>query len=189
MLCLARRRGWRCHGVSGERCRLYHEEEREKCENSSAHMTGHGDLPLVDDTIGKLVEMAAERWPDRNCVVSLHQGVRLTFSELIRRADRLAAGLTKLGLKPGDRLGIWGPNDVEWMITFMSAVRAGFILVAMNPSYQLDELVYCVQKVGVKAVISPENLKTQDYPRMLLAARQTCPSLEHIIIYSKDHVT
>ncbi|OAD62436.1 Acyl-CoA synthetase family member 2, mitochondrial [Eufriesea mexicana] len=152
-------------------------------------MSSDGEVPLMHETIGNLLGTAAERWPDRECVVSLHQDVRLTFSELIRRADRLAAGLTKLGLKHGDRLGIWGPNDVEWVITFMSAVRAGFILVAINPSYQMEELTYCLQKVVVKAVISPENLKTQDYPRMLLEAQQTCPSLEHIIIYSKDHVT
>lgn len=149
----------------------------------------HGNVPLTDEPIGKLVETAAEKWPDRECVISLHQNVRLTFSEVVRRADRLAAGLMKLGMKRGDRLGIWGPNDVEWLITFTCASRADFILVAINPNFQLDELNHCIQKVGVKAVISPDNFKAQDYSRMLLQARQTCSTLEHIIIYSKDHVT
>ena len=164
--------------------RLFHENQ-----DKPAHMLQHGSVPLIDEPIGKLIGTAAERWSDRECVVSLHQNIRLTFSDVIQRADRLAAGLMKLGMKRGDRLGLWGPNDVEWLITYMCASRAGFILVAINPNYQMDELIHCIQKVGVKAVISPDNFKTQDYPRMLLQAQQMCPTLEHIIIYSKDYVT
>ncbi|XP_043517804.1 medium-chain acyl-CoA ligase ACSF2, mitochondrial [Frieseomelitta varia] len=173
---------WKLRNVSDQRSRLFH-------EGTAAHMVQHGNVPLTDEPIGKLVEIAAEKWPDRECVISLHQNVRLTFSDVVRRADRLAAGLMKLGMKRGDRLGIWGPNDVEWLITFICASRGDFILVAINPNFQLDELNYCIQKVGVKAVISPDNFKTQDYSRMLLQVRQTCSTLEHIIIYSKDHVT
>ena len=175
---------WKLRNAMNQRSRLFY-ENKEKL----AHIVQHGNVPLTDEPIGKLVETAAEEWPDRECVISLHQNVRLTFSDVIRRADRLAAGLMKLGMKRGDRLGMWGPNDVEWLITFICASRADFILVAINPNFQLDELIYCVQKVGVKAVISPDNFKTQNYARMLLQARQMCSTLEHIIIYSKDHVT
>ncbi|XP_003402466.2 medium-chain acyl-CoA ligase ACSF2, mitochondrial isoform X1 [Bombus terrestris] len=176
------RSSWKLCNMSSQR--LFHENQ-----DKPAHMLQHGSVPLIDEPIGKLIGTAAERWPDRECVVSLHQNIRLTFSDVIQRADRLAAGLMKLGMKRGDRLGLWGPNDVEWLITYMCASRAGFILVAINPNYQMDELIHCIQKVGVKAVISPDNFKTQDYPRMLLQAQQMCPTLEHIIIYSKDHVT
>lgn len=176
------RSSWKLCNISSQR--LFH-----KNQDKPAHMLQHGSVPLIDEPIGKLIGTAAERWPDRECVVSLHQDIRLTFSDVIQRADRLAVGLMKLGMKHGDRLGLWGPNDVEWLITYMCASRAGFILVAINPNYQMDELTHCIQKVGVKAVISPDNFKTQDYPRMLLQAKQMCPTLEHIIIYSKDHVT
>ncbi|XP_017877807.1 acyl-CoA synthetase family member 2, mitochondrial [Ceratina calcarata] len=175
-----------CTQVLKLRCASQH---RSKHQGNIAHILNHGKIPLVDETIGKLLATAADTWPDRECVVSVHQNVRLTFSDLIRRADRLAAGFVKLGLMKGDRLGIWAPNDVEWLITFMAAARAGLILVAINPAYQVDEVVYCLQKVSVKAVISPTNFKTQNYPRMLLQAKQACPALEHIIIYSEDHVT
>nr|XP_034174476.1 medium-chain acyl-CoA ligase ACSF2, mitochondrial isoform X1 [Osmia lignaria] len=158
-------------------------------QQSLARIARGGDLPLREETIGKLLGTAAERWPDQECVVSVHQNIRLTFSECLRRADRLAAGLIKLGMRPGDRIGIWGPNDVEWLLGFLCAARAGLILVALNPTYQMNEISYCLQKVGVKAVIAPASFKVQDYPRMLLEARRTCPTLEHIIIYSKDHVT
>ncbi|KOC63524.1 Acyl-CoA synthetase family member 2, mitochondrial, partial [Habropoda laboriosa] len=158
-------------------------------QSNLSYMKLGGDVPLTDTTVGKLLETAVERWPDRECVVSIDQDVRLTFSEVLRRADRLAAGLTKLGIKMGDCLGVWGPNDVEWLISFMCASRAGLVLVTINPTYQIDELSYCIQKVNMKAVISPVNFKMQNYPRMLLEAKRRCPSLEHIIIYSKDHVT
>lgn len=156
--------------------------------NPSYSVTG-GSVPLVDQTIGQLVGEAAKRWPDRVCLVSYPQNVRLTFSECTRRGDHLAAGLLKLGLKRGDRVGVLIPNDPEWLISLVASARAGFILVAINPAYQVDELVYCLKTVGARAVISSDRFKTQDYPRMLLAAQQACPSLEHIIIHSKDHVT
>ncbi|KZC09788.1 Acyl-CoA synthetase family member 2, mitochondrial, partial [Dufourea novaeangliae] len=153
-----------------------------------SYISEGGSVPLFEKTVGQLLGTAATRWPERDCLVSIEGNVRLTFKEVLDRADRLAAGLKKLGLKHGDCLGIWGPNDAEWFISFMAATRAGLILVGINPAYQLNEITYCLAKVGAKAVISPEGFKTQNYPRMLLEAKQACPSLEHIIIYSKDHV-
>ncbi|XP_011879058.1 PREDICTED: acyl-CoA synthetase family member 2, mitochondrial isoform X2 [Vollenhovia emeryi] len=119
----------------------------------------------------------------------MSQNIRLTFTQLLRRVDSLAAGLKKLGLRKGDRLGLWAPNDLEWFITFLSASRIGVIVVAINPAYQQNELVYCLQKVGVKTIVSPHTFKTQNYPKMLLAAKEVCPTLEDIIIYSPEHVT
>ncbi|XP_048261431.1 medium-chain acyl-CoA ligase ACSF2, mitochondrial isoform X2 [Bombus terrestris] len=100
------RSSWKLCNMSSQR--LFHENQ-----DKPAHMLQHGSVPLIDEPIGKLIGTAAERWPDRECVVSLHQNIRLTFSDVIQRADRLAAGLMKLGMKRGDRLGLWGPNDVE----------------------------------------------------------------------------
>lgn len=154
----------------------------------AARLLRHGDSPLTNETVGQLIGRAEERWPSRECIVSLHQNVRLTFAEVIRRADRLAAGLLKLGMKRGDRLGIWGPNDVEWYIASLGAARAGFITVAINPAYRPAELSYCLRRAEVKAVVSPERFKTQDYPGMLLDAKQSCPELEHVIVYSENHV-
>ncbi|XP_054002782.1 medium-chain acyl-CoA ligase ACSF2, mitochondrial [Hylaeus anthracinus] len=162
---------------------------RHDSKTKLAHMSLSGDIPLLDTTVGVVLGEAAKRWPDHECIVSVHQNVRLTLANVVRRADCLAAGLKKLGLKQGDRLGIWAPNDIEWYISFMASARAGLITVAINPSYQMSEIVYCLNKVGTKVVIAPDSFKTQNYPNMLLECRRVCPSLEHIIIYSKDHVT
>lgn len=153
-----------------------------------SYMSNGGSIPLIDVTVGQLMDTAVERWPDKECLVSIDQNVRLTFSQLLRRADRFAAGLKKLGLKKGDRVSIWSPNIVEWLITSWGALRAGFVYVPINPAYRLDEVTYCLQKVGVKAVIAPDRFKTQEYPSMLLEAKKCCPDLQHIIIVSRDHV-
>lgn len=153
-----------------------------------SHYHHPGNVPLVNMNTGKLMEQAAEAWPNRECIVSVHQGVRLTFSEIIRRADKLAAGLLKLGLKKGDRVGLWGPNDVEWFISFLAFTRVGFIMVGINPAYTQSEIDYCLKKTGATAVVAPSHYKTQNYPSMLLSAKERCPSLQHIIIYSEDHV-
>lgn len=63
-----------------------------------------GRLPLVDMTVGQLAGQAIEKWPNRDLIVSLHQGIRLTYKEVLMRADRLAAGIKKLGLTEGDRI-------------------------------------------------------------------------------------
>lgn len=152
-------------------------------------MYNPGEVPLLDKTIGQILGEAVATWPEQTCIVSVHQNIRLTFSDLLRRVDAFAAGLKKLGMKKDDRLAIWGPNDLEWFITSLSASRAGLIVVAINPAYQQNELIYCLQEVGVKAIVSPIAFKTQNYPRMLLAAKEVCPTVKHIIIHSSDHVT
>lgn len=177
-------RAWKLRDVSVRQERFNH-----GTRTNLAHIVNGGTVPLLNINMGKVIATAAERWPDKECLVSVDQNIRLTFSELQRRADCLAAGLKKLGLKKGDRVGLWGPNQAEWLLCFAAAARAGFILVAINPAYQQGEISYCLQKVKVSAVIAPKSFKTQDYPAMLLRAKQDCPSLEHIIIYSEDHVT
>ncbi|XP_033225375.1 medium-chain acyl-CoA ligase ACSF2, mitochondrial isoform X2 [Belonocnema kinseyi] len=148
-----------------------------------------GVLPLTDTTIGQIFETAVERWPNRDCIVSIHQNVRLTYSEALRRANILAAGLRKLGLRKGDCIGLWGPNDMEWFIAYVAAVRAGLIMVGINPAYQQVELEFCLKKVQLQAVIAPEVFRMKNYASMLLEAKTNCPALKHLIIYSENIVS
>jgi len=52
------------------------------------------------------------------------------YHSLFLQTDKLAAGLLGLGLEPGDRLGLWGPNSSQWYLTFIAAARAGLVLVS-----------------------------------------------------------
>jgi fatty-acyl-CoA synthase len=104
------------------------------------------------------------------------QNVRLTFAELRREVDRLATGLIALGLKPGDRVGLWSPNRIEWVLTQYATAKAGLILVNINPAYRAAELEYALNKVGCRALISSDRFKTTDYIGIL---RELAPELDH----------
>ena len=91
-----------------------------------------GEQPLKYITIGQLLEETANKFGERKAIISLHQNESLTFSELLQRADKLAAALKILNLEKSDRLGIWAPNLSEWYITMMACARAGLIGVSQK---------------------------------------------------------
>jgi fatty-acyl-CoA synthase len=141
-----------------------------------AHSYVHGAsaTPLISNTIGQFFDFACEKWAARPALVVRHQEVRLTYGELREKVDQLAAGLLALGLEPGDRIGIWSPNNVEWVLTQFATAKIGLILVNINPAYRLSELEYALNKVGCKALILAERFKTSEYVGML---RELAPEL------------
>src|SRR4051812_16881031 len=117
----------------------------------------------------------AERFAGRDALIVRHQDIRWSYRELRRQADAVAAGLTALGLKRGERIGIWSPNNSEWVITQFATAKAGLILVNINPAYRLSELEYSLNKVGCKALITAKSFKGSDYVGML---RELAPELD-----------
>ncbi len=130
---------------------------------------GAREPPLLEETIGQALENAAARWPGQLALGSSHQELRWTWRELAGRTEALAAGLLGLGLRPGDRIGIWSPNCAEWVLTQFAAARIGLILVTINPAYRSSELEFTLVKVGVRALVAAERFKTSDYAAMVEA--------------------
>lgn len=120
-----------------------------------SYLHNPGVEPMSPMTVGQLIDIAAEQWPDKEAFVSLYQGHRYTFAQVREKTDMLAAGLTQLGLNPGDRVGIWGPNSSEWYLSRLAAARGGFIAVHIDPLYQPPQLLNALVKVGAKALICP----------------------------------
>ncbi len=116
-----------------------------------------------------VLEDAARRWGDRPALIVRHQNIRWTYRELNEAAERFAAGLLKLGLQPGDRVGIWSPNRYEWVLTQFATAKAGLILVNVNPAYRISELEFALNKVGCQALMLAPNFKSSDYVGMLRA--------------------
>ena len=141
-----------------------------------SYVHGASEKPLLGDTIGQFFDAVCAKWPDRPALVVRHQKVRLSYGELKEAVDKLAAGLLTLGLHPGDRIGIWSPNNSEWVLTQFATAKAGLILVNINPAYRVAELEYALNKVGCKALILAERFKTSDYLAML---RELAPELAH----------
>ncbi|XP_048589320.1 medium-chain acyl-CoA ligase ACSF2, mitochondrial-like [Nematostella vectensis] len=137
----------------------------EKLTQSYSH--GLASHPLIGDTVGQRLDKVAERFPNREAYVCYEDKERATFAELREEADQLAASLLSLGIKRGDRVGIWGPNMREWVISQFGTARIGVILVNVNPAYQAPEAEYALKKVGCKGLIMADTHKTQDYYNMM----------------------
>ena len=136
-------------------------------EAALSYVTGHADKPLIGETIGRNFDRAVATWGGRPALVARQQGVRWSYAELGAKVDAFAAGLLALGLEPGDRIGIWSPNNAEWVVTQYATAKAGLILVNINPAYRLAELEYALNKVGCRALITATRFKTSDYVGML----------------------
>ncbi|XP_063484336.1 medium-chain acyl-CoA ligase ACSF2, mitochondrial isoform X2 [Symphalangus syndactylus] len=131
---------------------------------------------LNSKTVGQCLETTAQRVPEREALVVLHEDVRLTFAQLKEEVDKAASGLLSIGLCKGDRLGMWGPNSYAWVLMQLATAQAGIILVSVNPAYQAMELEYVLKKVGCKALVFPKQFKTQQYYNIL---KQICPEVEN----------
>uniref|UniRef100_A0A8B9NQQ2 Medium-chain acyl-CoA ligase ACSF2, mitochondrial n=1 Tax=Apteryx owenii TaxID=8824 RepID=A0A8B9NQQ2_APTOW len=142
---------------------------------TNSYVQGTLDVPLLTKTVGQCLDETVQRFPDRDALVFSRDGVRKTFAQLKEEVDQAAAGLLALGLKKGDRLGMWGPNKYEWALMQFATAQAGIILVSVNPAYQARELEFVIRKVGCKALVFPTQFKTQKYYDIL---KQACPELE-----------
>jgi fatty-acyl-CoA synthase len=140
------------------------------------------EVPLLDQTISQAVSHAAARFSGREALVVCHQNVRLTWRELDREVTRTARGLAGLGLHPGDRVGIWASNCVEWILLQHAASRAGVVLVNVNPAYRSHELRFVLKKSRIRALFLREQDPRANY-REILAESCTDDSLplEHVI--------
>lgn len=140
-----------------------------------SYVHGASAVPLIGDTIGVHFDRAVARWPESEALVVRHQEVRWTYRELQRQVDAFAAGLLALGLERGDRVGIWSPNNAEWVVTQFATAKAGIILVNINPAYRVTELEYALNKAGCKALITASAFKSTNCIAMLL---KLAPELE-----------
>jgi fatty-acyl-CoA synthase len=140
--------------------------------------------PLLELTIGDLLDRTASRFPERLAVASCHQQKRLTWAELSVEADRVARGLWSLGIRRGDRVGLWSTNCIEWIVMHMGCARAGAALVNVNPAYRSHELQFTLQRSRMKALFLWHKDKRADYEEILGRARHGLNlELEHTIYF------
>jgi fatty-acyl-CoA synthase len=142
------------------------------------------DRRLLDHTVGDLLHLTASRFPDRLAVASCHQEKRLTWAELSVTADRVARGLWALGIRRGDRVGLWSTNCIEWIMMHMGCARAGAALVNINPAYRSHELQFTLTRSRMKALFLWHKDKRANYEEILGRARHGLNlELEHTIFF------
>ena len=146
-----------------------------------SYVSGPSGVPLLGETIGDCFNRISQQYATREALVSCHQHLRLTFSELRIEVERAARGMLALGVERGDRVGIWSPNCAEWLITQFAAAKAGAILVNVNPAYRLRELEYALRQSGASVLIAARRFRTADYVAMLAELKPVLPDLRTIV--------
>tara|TARA_R110000751_G_scaffold189187_4_gene295238 strand:+ start:23538 stop:25295 length:1758 start_codon:yes stop_codon:yes gene_type:complete len=144
-------------------------------EGHGSYVKGNTDSPLRYMTIPQLLREAVARFGPRDALVFTDTGERYSYYDFDRDIDALASGFLAMGLQKGDRIGIWSPNRLEWVLTQFASARIGLIMVNINPAYRLSEVEYALNKVGCRALILAKAFKSSDYLGMI---RQLAPELE-----------
>jgi len=134
---------------------------------SPSYVHGGSDQPLLGETIGACLDRIAKKFGDREALVVRHQNIRWTYAQLLKLTNNLAASLMRMGLEPGERVGIWSHNNAEWLLTQLATAKAGLILVNINPAYRRSELRYSLNKVGCRALVLASRHHGTDYLGML----------------------
>ena len=107
-------------------------------------------IPLFD-----LLSQAAEKYPESACTI--FKGARITYQEMDLITDRLAAGLASIGIKKGDRVGIFMPNTPQFVMAYFAVLKLGAIVVAVNPLYTARELVHQTNDAGLEVMLVMSN--------------------------------
>lgn len=147
--------------------------------NMSSHLSylsGTSDTPLLGLTIGDMFDKTAAQYPHHEALVSVQQNIRWSYNELQQQANTTAKALMAVGLKKGERIGIWSPNRAEWLLTQLATAKIGAILVNINPSYRLHELQYALTQSGCSMVVIADQFKASNYTQMLY---DLAPELNH----------
>jgi fatty-acyl-CoA synthase len=132
-----------------------------------SYVYGASSTPLLYRTVGDVLTLAAEKFASSEAIVVCQQNIRLTYRELAIEADRVARGFLALGLQRGDRVGIWSPNNLEWVLTQFATARLGIVLVNINPAYRTMELEFALRSVGCRMLILAPAFKSSDYIGMI----------------------
>ena len=141
---------------------------------SVSYASGPANKALLGMPIPTLFDNIVARHGDREALVSMHQQERLTYNQLAERVNRLAKAFIAAGFEKGDRVGIWSPNNTEWLTAQYATAKAGIILVTINPAYRTNELAYVLNQSGCKGLILQNQFKTSNYEAMAL---DQCPEL------------
>ncbi len=151
---------------------------------SYAH--GASSVPLLGETIGENLDRIAARFPDRDAVVSVHQGRRLSYAEFAAETDRLARAFVAAGVGHGERVGIWSPNSLEWVLVQYATAKIGAVLVNVNPAYRLSELEYTLRQSGVGTLLTLDRYKTSEYLAMVREVRAALPELRRVVVLGAE---
>ncbi|KAF9971152.1 Fatty-acid-CoA ligase, partial [Modicella reniformis] len=136
-----------------------------------------GTGQLVEDSIGTYWDRLIDRHGDRLGVVVKHENnLHWSFRQFGEQVDSLCRGLYESGLRKGDRLAVWMPNNSAWPTLQYATAKSGIVLVTLNPAYRKQELLQTLSLVECKSLVFVPSLKSSNFSQMLL---ELLPEIEH----------
>ncbi|KUL27560.1 AMP-binding protein [Actinoplanes awajinensis] len=152
----------------------------------SSYANGLAGTPLLGETIDANLRRTVARHGDREALVDLPTGRRLTYTQLDTAVDELARGLLAAGVTTGDRVGIWAPNCAEWFLVQYATARIGAVLVTINPAYRTHELRYVLEQASISTLIAAVEHKGSDYRAMIHEARPGLAALRRVVLIGDE---
>ncbi|MFN8354096.1 MAG: AMP-binding protein [Spirosomataceae bacterium] len=143
-----------------------------------SYASGTSSQPLLGITIGDLFDQVAERFPDNDALLVHHQQIRYSYRTFQQVVNQCAKAFLALGIRKGERVGVWSPNRYEWTVTQFATAKIGAILVNINPSYRLHELEYALNQSGCSVLVSADQFKLSNFTEMLFALAPELVSCE-----------
>lgn len=128
-------------------------DERPWYKHYDAGVPQHIDYPEI--SLITMLEEAGRKYPDSPCTI--FKGARITYQEMNALTDRLSAGLAELGIKKGDRVGIFMPNTPQFVLAYFAILKAGAVVVAINPLYTPREIEHQVNDAGIEVMLVMSN--------------------------------
>lgn len=135
------------------------------------------EMTFLSHTLGGMLEKWASKTPNSDFVVYPDRGLRFSYGDFNRRVDKLAKGLIQIGVKPGDKVGIWANNVPDWVTFMFATAKMGGVLVTINTNYKLSELEFLVKDADLSTLCIIDSYRDSDYVCMineLIPELRTC---------------
>ena len=151
-----------------------------------SYTNGASNIPLLGETIDENLRKTVAKFPNNDALISVYQHYRATYTEFYEQVTVVAKGLIALGVKSGDRVGIWSPNCYEWTLLQYATAKIGAIMVNINPAYRTSELIYVINQSGLSYIFSAIQFKTSHYKKMIEDAREFTDTLRKEVYWGES---
>ena len=151
-----------------------------------AYTYGASDISLIGETIDQNLRKTVEKYSNKEALISVHQDYRVTYTEFYAQVTAVAKGLIALGVKQGDRVGIWSPNCYEWTLLQYATAKIGAIMVNINPAYRTSELIYVINQSGISYIFAAPQFKSSNYKKMIDDAREFTETLRKEVYWGES---
>jgi len=118
---------------------------------------------VIERTLGQILDETVAAWPGRDAVVYVDRNFRLTWSEFSSLVDEVAMGLMAMGVKKGEKVGIWANNVPYWVVLMFATAKIGAVLLTVNTHYRKAEIEYLLKQSDCENLVIIDGFRDTDY--------------------------